>query len=317
MSTILNLDVVNNATNAQDVKDHLLNGAKVIFDSKESMYRIQGVKDLEVSAKGYVVDNGEIKYPKESNDTVYISSRKDFKSINIAYKSLITLLNGYVPKGGVVVKMKELDEGYSPDNIVFVSKFTGEGVDVSKLETIVEHLKKGMSVSSKDNTISDKDRTIVNLLEDKEDIAPESLYTNKATVVEYVTEDEKVFHSLEAAAMHQRVVNTAKEVANVVLEHNKELYGVAEQAFLRLMNYTTGKPYKHFRNVMDNDNGIVERTSKEVVQFKTFLIGQEPKFAYLFSDKSYTQEQADEIVSMLSLSQEVYLQLEGLSKITA
>ena len=34
------------------------------------------------------------------------------------------------------------------------------------------------------------------------------------------------------------------------------------------------------------------------------------------SDKSYTQEQADEIVGMLSLAQDVYLQLEMLSKQT-
>lgn len=51
-------------------------------------------------------------------------------------------------------------------------------------------------------------------------------------------------------------------------------------------------------------------------EISEFALGKYPHLAHLFSDKSYTQEQADEIVGMLSLAQDVHLQLEMLSKQT-
>lgn len=108
----------------------------------------------------------------------------------------------------------------------------------------------------------------------------------------------------------------AKEASQVVLEYNKELYGVAEKVFLQAMKYEGNKPYKNFIDVMTNFDGVTQQSSKEVVKFKEFALGKYPHLAHLFSDKSYTQEQADEIVGMLSLAQDVYLQLEMLSKQT-
>ena len=315
LNTGLNTNSNTQVNTAKDIKDLLVNGVKVNyeFNGNEMVYTIEGVRGLEISTNGYIIDKDEIKYPKESNDTVYIGARRGYKALNIAYKSLITYLNGYIPKGGLMLKLRDDALGYSPDNIMMVNKFNGKEVSLDTLERV-----NGVNQTS-DKAAHASSLVLPEVLntEDKAVIDAECLYTKKTSVIEFVTEDFKVFYSLEAAAMHQRNVDVAKEVAQVVLEHQKELYGVAEKAFLRLMDYKTGKPYTHFKEVMDNNTGIAERQSREVVQFKEFKIGQLPHFAYLFSDKSYTQEQANEIVEMLSLAQDVFLNLNGLSKQTA
>lgn len=301
MSTTLNTK--NTAEVAQDIKEVLIAGAAVDFshNGKEMVYTIEGVRGLEVSTQGYIIDKGDVKYPKEVNDTVYISARKGFKAINIAYKSLILLLNGYVPKGGFILKLKDEALGYRPENLRLVSKFNqAQEISFDTLEKTAAE------------PIQEVEPEVVT--EDKTVIAPESVYTTKTSVPEYVAEDGMAFDTLEAAAIHQRNVAAAKEVAQVVLDYNSGLYGVAEKAYLRVMHYTTDKPYANFRDVMDNFKGVAERQTKEVVQFKDFKIGEEPMFAHLFSNKSYTQEKATEIVEMLALAKDVYLNLEMLSK---
>lgn len=301
LATNTNSNVVN-----KDIKDLLLNGAKVNYshNGNEFVYEIEGVHGLEISTKGYIIDKSEIKYPKPSNDTIYVSSRRGFSALNIAYKSLITYLNGYIPKGGIMLKLKDESLGYTPDNLKLVNKFTGEEESWKQLQKISDL--KHEAVNNVES--SDEDKTI---------LAPSDMYTEVVSTIEYVTEDGSVFSTLEAAAVHQREVDVAKDVANVVLEHRKELYGVAESAYLRLMDYKGEKPYVHFKDVMENDNGIVERKAKEVVMFKDFLLGESPVMAHLFSGKQYTREKADEILSMLGLAEDVYLTLKGLSNMTA
>ena len=312
MSTLMNVNAKDavKVNTSKDIKDYLVEGAKVIyeFNGSEMVYVIEGVQNLEISTKGYILDKGEKKFPKESNDTVYISARKNFKALNIAYKALITYLNGYIPKGGLMLKLKDEDKGYTPDNIVMVNKFTGNPVDWNQLTKITAKPKaSNKTVKTVEAILEDEDKT---------NLDPMSLYTKKESVLEYVAEDCMSFNTLEAAALHQRFVTEAKEAAQVVLEYNKELYGVAEKVFLQAMKYEGNKPYKNFIDVMTNFDGVTQQTSKEVVKFKEFALGKYPHLAHLFSDKSYTQEQADEIVGMLSLAQDVYLQLEMLSKQT-
>lgn len=279
----------------KNIREYLESGAKVSFGmskwhDKEPVYTISNVKDLEVSSKGYIIDKGVIKHPKESNDTVYIGRRDGWSAINISFKSLITLVNGYIPKGGLVIDLKDRSKGWIPTNIVLTDKFTKALVDFSLLQKVGEQ-----DVITYDEKIS-------------EDI----LYTRKETVIEYRTEDFKVFSTYQDALEWQKTVDAAKGLAQVVLD-NDGGYAIAEKVFLEMTKYHD-KPYKHFRDVMDNDDGVVEQMSKEVVKFNEFSVGGEPKWAHLFSGKSYNQDVANEIVEMLSLAREVYENLEGLSK---
>lgn len=297
-----NLGTVNKTIAAQtniterSIREYLLSGAKVLFESNgsEMVYKIDGVDGLEISPRGFINDRGNIKYPKASNDTVYIGHRTGWSSLNIAYRTLITLLNGYIPSGGHVIDCKDKELGFTPENIILLDKFSKTPVPLDVLQ--------------RTGTIQAEFK-----LDTSEKINHEDLYTTKTQVKEYVTEDFAVFPTRELAEWHQKNVSEAKGYAQVVLDYNGG-YMIAEKVFQEKVIYNKAKPYVHFREVMDNNSGVTERVSKEVVQFNNFEIGGEPKFAYLFSGKSYTQEVADEIVDMLTLAREVFENLEGLSK---
>lgn len=300
-----------NKTNAaaKDIKQFLMSGeAQVDFlnNGKDMVYRIEGIEDLDIAAQGFIIDRGEVKYPKLSNDTVYIGSREGWSSTNISFKTLICLLNGYLPKGGQVLSLKDNKFGYAPHNLVLRNKFTDEISPIDILEKVgsVQNESEQQHVE----VITDKvERTNI--------IGDFTMYTKKEVVKQYVTEDGAVFPNKELAEWHQENVAEAKNLAQVVLDYNGG-YQLAEKVFQEKVKYNKTKPYEHFRDVMDTNEGVVERDSKEVVKFNAFTIGGDPKFAYLFSNKSYTQEKADEIVDMLKHAQEVYEHLEKLSKET-
>lgn len=312
MSTLKSTATKATATNktsgqaTRDLKSLLLGGAAVTFASNgtEMVYTIEGVTGLEVSAQGYIIDKGDVKYPKQSNDSIYITARTGMAAINIAYKSLILLLNGYIPKGGFIVTTRDAAKGYSPDNLKLLSKFTHQEASLDLLERTGNHLTVAAAVPA---LVQDEDKTVID---------PTTVYTSKVQVQEFFAEDGKSFESLELAAIHQRTVTAAKEVAQVVLDYNKGLYGVAEKAYLRVMQYEGKPPYVNFRDVMDNNNGVVEKAALEVVKFNKFRVGQEPLYAHLFSNKTYTQEVANEILDMLALAADVKHNLEMLSKRT-
>lgn len=299
-SATINTTKATNEVNAtgKNLRDLLLEGAKVHFGSNgtELVYTVEGVKGLEISAKGYIIDKGVVKHPKPSNDTVYIGRRDGCEALNIAFKTLVTMLNGYLPRGGVVIARKEDSLGWTPNNIILVDKFTRKETSFDLLSKIGE-VKLELDFKQDDS------------------ITGEDLYTRKEQVMEYITEDGAAFPTRELAEWHQANVTEAKGLAQVVLDYNGG-YVIAEKVYQEKVVYNKERPYKNFRDVMDNDKGIVERKSKEVVKFNKFAIGGDPKFAYLFSDKSYSQEKADEIVAMLSLAREVYENLDGLSKQT-
>lgn len=300
-----------NKTNVvtKDIKQFLMSGeAQVDFlnNGKDMVYRIEGIEDLDIAAQGFIIDRGEVKYPKLSNDTVYVGSRTGWSSTNISFKTLICLLNGYLPKGGQVLSLKDNRFGYAPHNLVLRNKFTDEISPIDILEK-VGSVQNESEQSPVETTTDEVERANI--------IGDFTMYTKKEVVKEYVTEDGAVFPTKELADWHQENVSEAKNLAQVVLDYNGG-YQLAEKVFQEKVKYNKAKPYEHFRDVMDNNEGVVEQDSKEVVKFNPFTLGGDPKFAYLFSNKSYTQEKADEIIDMLKHAQEVYEHLEKLSKET-
>lgn len=291
------------AVKPKSIREHLLAGAKVSFgtNGSENVYTIEGVRGLEISERGYIIDRDVIKYPKPSNDTVYIGRRTGWESLNIAFRTLVTLLNGYIPHGGLVIEYIDKDKGWRPDNLIVVDKFSKKQSTFNMLERISEQEVKVSPVVERD--VSD-------------DLKGADLYSQKEQVDEYVTEDFAIFPTMELAQWHQDVVYEAKNYAQIVLDHNGG-YALAEKIYREKVVYNKGKPYENFRDVMDNNEGIVSRKSKELVKFKDFKIGEDPKFAYLFSGKTYTAEVAAEIVSMLTMAREVYESLNGLSMQTS
>lgn len=292
------------STATQDIKELLLSGkANVEFINHDGdmVYTIEGVDDLYISAQGYILDKGVRKYPKLSNDTIYIGAKRGWSALNISFKSLITLMNGKIPKGGLVLGVKDPSVGYAPHNLQLINKFNKDVEEFSILEDIGTQ------------PISEVKQEQLKLVESESLLNAEDLYTVKATAMEYVTEDGAVFPTKDIADWHQENVSEAKGLAQVVLDYNGG-YQLAEKVYQEKVKYNKARPYEHFKDIFDNDDGVVERKSKEVVKFKSFQLGGDPKWAHLFSDKQYTEEKAKEIVGMLSLAQEVYENLEKLSK---
>lgn len=313
MNSTLNKTVTKTLVEAKDIKQFLMSGeAKVDFlnNGKDMVYRIEGIEDLDIAAQGFIIDRGEVKYPKLSNDTVYIGSRNGWKSTNISFKTLICLLNGYLPKGGQVLSLKDNKFGYAPHNLVLRNKFTDEISPIDILDKVGSVQKESENV----DVISDEAEVMATVV-DADKVGDFTMYTKKEVVKEYVTEDGAAFPTKELAEWHQENVAEAKNLAQVVLDYNGG-YQLAEKVFQEKVKYNKAKPYEHFRDVMDNNKGVVEQDSKEVVKFNPFTIGGSPVFAYLFSEKEYSMEKSKEIVKLLSVADDLFKQLSLLSKQT-
>lgn len=90
----------------------------------------------------------------------------------------------------------------------------------------------------------------------------ELFYTHHLAVEAHTTEDGAVFHNKDEAAEHQRYVAKGKSNAQVVLDHVTD-YNLAEQIYFQEVKYSGKVPYLNFRDVMDNNAGMVSSVQKE------------------------------------------------------
>ncbi len=75
--------------------------------------------------------------------------------------------------------------------------------------------------------------------------------------VTYTTEDGAKFPTRELAEWHQEKVTKGKVTAQIALDYNGG-YVMAEQLFLNEVVYNCAKPYEHFKDVLENDQGVQE-----------------------------------------------------------
>jgi hypothetical protein len=90
----------------------------------------------------------------------------------------------------------------------------------------------------------------------------ELFYTHHLAVEAHTTEDGAVFHNKDEAAEHQRYVAKGKSNAQVVLDHVTD-YNLAEQIYFQEVKYSGKVPYLNFRDVMDNNAGMVSSVLSE------------------------------------------------------
>src|SRR5690606_896644 len=106
----------------------------------------------------------------------------------------ICLLNGYLPKGGQVLSLKDNKFGYAPHNLVLRNKFTDEISPIDILEKVGSVQKESENV----DVISDEDEVIATVV-DADKVGDFTMYTKKEVVKEYVTEDGAAFPTKELA----------------------------------------------------------------------------------------------------------------------
>lgn len=139
------------------------------------------------------------------------------------------------------MKVVDSSKPYSEDNIFLLERY-----------------------SKKVFNVSDKPKQEVVLREVKKELM--QYYTYYQAKEEYITEDGGVFPSMQLAEWHQDKVSKGKGNAQVVLDFNGG-WVLAEQIFLQEVIYRCDKPYEHFKNVMENNKGIISNVQKEECVF--------------------------------------------------
>lgn len=110
----------------------------------------------------------------------------------------------------------------------------------------------------------------------------------------FITEDFAEFPTLELANWHQSNIDKGKANADIVMKYNGG-WACAEEVYLQSVSYRDGKPYEHFRYVMENDNGVQEVSGESTYSFNDMpylgILGEVAKEELL--QKRFKKEDAD------------------------
>mgnify|MGYP003582695833 CR=1 FL=1 len=183
------------------------------------------------------------KAAKSGNYSVYINGVLQPNRFTSLYSRMVL----GVKLGVSTIALKNPNKGYSPDNVTIVIR----GNNRKKLDSVVGTKTKSIGVDLSVNSVNSQDEVYYTYYEAKE---------------EYITEDGGVFPSLELAEWHQDKVSNGKGNAQVVFDYNGGLV-LAEQIFLQEVVYCRDKPYENFKDVMENNKGVVSNIKTEECVF--------------------------------------------------
>lgn len=118
--------------------------------------------------------------------------------------------------------------------------------------------------------------------------------TEHTSEPKFITEDFAEFPTLDLANWHQSNIDKGKVNAEIVMKYNGG-WACAEEVYLQSVSYRDGKPYEHFRYVMENDNGVKEVNGESTYSFNDMpylgILGEVTKAELL--QKRFKKEDAD------------------------
>lgn len=203
--------------------------------------------DVKINSKGKVIS---LKTGKEKPRTnigycFRVMNGKISKSTQASFESLFCrVVLGKKLKGCSFYKLNETQD-YSEENYQIINNTSNKVVS------------NGGTLKA----ISEED--VVDL---KANSLGEQYYTVYEAKDEHTTEDGAVFPTKELAEWHQTNVSKGKGNAQIVLDYNGG-YALAEQIYLQEVKYNKSKPYANFKDVLDNNNGIVSVVQEEHCKF--------------------------------------------------
>lgn len=110
----------------------------------------------------------------------------------------------------------------------------------------------------------------------------------------FITEDFAEFPTLDLANWHQSNIDKGKANAEIVMKYNGG-WACAEEVYLQSVSYRDGKPYEHFRYVMENGKGVQEVSGESTYSFNDMpylgILGGVAKAELL--QKRFKKEDAD------------------------
>lgn len=175
--------------------------------------------------------------------------------------------------------LKKIDEagGFLPENIKIVS---------------VSSLRFGKT----DYTQVEVEPNIVPAIatEEKPQEESQTYLVEHTSESKFITEDFAEFPTLDLANWHQSNIDKGKANAEIVMKYNGG-WACAEEVYLQSVSYRDGKPYEHFRYVMENGRGVQEVSGESTYSFNDMpylgVLGGVAKAELL--QKRFKKEDAD------------------------
>ena len=250
----MSLDFINkNETVVEVVKD----GVKVWSNPNIS---------VSIDSLGRVFDEDGKLMNKHKSNTYSVRINTGSKNIGwtASYTSLFSRIVLGIKLSNRTLRLKDESKGWVEGNVDAVS-IHGVGASGKVAETKIdintlEKLGSEKIISDNVNTSKDTDNT------------SDAYYKVIDAKKEYVTEDGGVFPTKELAEWHQEKVSKGKGNAQVVLDYNGG-WVLAEQIYLQEVVYRCPKPYKNFKDVMDNVSGVLNKSQKERCVFSNIDVG--------------------------------------------
>lgn len=130
--------------------------------------------------------------------------------------------------------------------------------------------------------------------EEKPQEEPQTYLVEHTSESKFITEDFAEFPTLDLANWHQSNIDKGKANAEIVMKYNGG-WACAEEVYLQSVSYRDGKPYEHFRYVMENGGGVQEVSGVSNYSFNDMpyldVLGGVAKADLL--QKRYKKEDAD------------------------
>ena len=221
---------------------------------------------VSIDSLGRVFDeDGELLTKNKSNTySVRINTGNKNIGWTASYTSLFSRIVLGIKLSNRTLRLKDESKGWVEGNVDAVSihgvgasgKVAETKIDINTLEKV--YSEKIIS----DNVEASKDADNTSVVYYKVIDAKE----------EYLTEDGGVFPTKELAEWHQEKISKGKGNAQVVLDYNGG-WVLAEQIYLQEVVYRCPKPYKNFKDVMDNMSGVLNKSQKERCVFSNIDVG--------------------------------------------
>ena len=221
---------------------------------------------VSIDSLGRVFDeNGKVLAKNKSNTySVRINTGSKNIGWTASYTSLFSRIVLGIKLSNRTLRLKDESKGWVEGNVDAVS-IHGVGASGKVAETKID-------INTLEKVYSEK------IISDNVDASKATVNTSVVyykvidAKEEYLTEDGGVFPTKELAEWHQEKVSKGKGNAQVVLDYNGG-WVLAEQIYLQEVVYRCPKPYKNFKDVMDNVSGILNKSQKERCVFSNIDVG--------------------------------------------
>lgn len=218
----------------------------------------------------------------------------------VAFETLLGRMLGIVKPTPRSKIFTEGPEGWVKGNIFCVCKGVKSAPEVKFFGSA--------QPQAQSKTTAEKSQEVVEDKTVQEVTAGEGLFSFHKGGSVWVTEDFAEFPTKELADWHQNTVDKGKNNASIVLSYNGG-YALAQEIYSQDVIYRGEKPYQHFVDVMNNNNGVVEKKSETYCKFdkeglrsfgvdpeKKYTIAQAGKIEYLILAIESLENQLKEVL---------------------